>query len=131
MGDYPWKHVWVTGASSGIGRELAIALAAAGVTVSISARSEGELKTLAKDHDGLAAYPLDVTDPEQIEAAVAAMEDAHGPVDLAVLNAGYWKLSEAEELEFAEFRRSMDVNYLGVAAALSPLINSMRTRGRG
>ena len=59
------------------------------------------------------------------------MEDAHGPVDLAVLNAGYWKLSEAENLAFEEFRRSMDVNYLGVAAALSPLISSMRTRGQG
>ena len=110
---------------------MAVALAAAGVTVSVSARSEDELKALAQDHDRLAPYPLDVTDPKQIEAAVAAMEDAHGPVDLAVLNAGYWKLSEAENLAFEEFRRSMDVNYLGVAAALSPLISSMRKRGQG
>ena len=110
---------------------MAVALAAAGVTVSISARSEDALEALAQEHVRLAPYPLDVTDQKRIEATVAAMGDAHGPIDLAVLNAGYWKLSEAENLAFEEFRRSMDVNYLGVAAALSPLITSMRACGQG
>ncbi len=131
MPQYPWKHAWITGASSGIGRDLAIALAETGVTVSISARSDAELETLTHEYERLSAYPLDVTDPKQVETAVAAIEAAHGPIDLAVLNAGFWKLSDAEQLEFAAFRRSIDVNYLGVAAALAPLTVSMRARGQG
>ena len=59
------------------------------------------------------------------------MEEAHGPLDLAVLNAGFWKLSDAERLEFTAFRQSIDVNYLGVAAALAPLTAAMRSRGGG
>ena len=58
----PWKTIWITGASSGIGRRLAIDLAGRGVTVAVSARSVDTLAVLADDHGNIRSYPLDVTD---------------------------------------------------------------------
>lgn len=125
------KHAWITGGSSGIGRELAIALAGQGTLVSVSARSPDKLAELAAAHDLIHAYPADVTDKAAVAAALNRMEAQHGPVDLAILNAGIWSPSAPGELAVEEFARSMEVNYTGVTNALVPLEASMRARGQG
>lgn len=126
-----WKHVWITGGSSGIGRELALALAGQGINVSVSARTPGKLAELADAHDLIHAYPVDVTDQAAIAAALMHMEAQHGPVDLAILNAGIWSPSAPGQLATKEFTRSMEINYAGVTNALVPLEASMRARGKG
>jgi short-subunit dehydrogenase len=131
MQPYPWKHVWITGASSGIGRELAVALSRAGVNVSVSARSVDALETLAKAYSSIEAYPLDVTEPEHMVRAIAEIESERGPIDLAVLNAGFWELSDSSKLDVDLFGRSIDVNYMGVVRCLVPLTSAMAGRGTG
>src|SRR5882724_5053285 len=86
--------IWVTGASSGIGRALALALVRAGATVVATARRAEELASLAAEAAGLPGRihveAGDVADPARMEAIVASTEAALGPIDTAVLNAGIY-----------------------------------------
>jgi short-subunit dehydrogenase len=127
----PWKVVWITGASSGIGRELALSLARDGATVAVSARSKDKLAELAKLAGGIRAYPLDVTDPEAAARVAAAIERDLGPIELAVLNAGVWEPMTASRYDGAKARSSIAVNYVGVVNVLDPLMKSMIERQNG
>ncbi len=83
------KVAWVTGASSGIGRATAEALAREGATVAISARREELLRQVAGGMGGNAhAYPLDVTDERTIYDTAEKIEAALGPIGILVANAG-------------------------------------------
>ncbi len=126
-----WKHAWITGASSGIGAEIAVGLAEAGTSVSASARSGEKLEALHKRNSGVSALPLDVTDPAAAREAVQAAEAAHGPIDLAILNAGIWQPSDPDAFDGDAAARSMEVNYLGVTHALAALLPGMKARGHG
>ncbi|WP_118133013.1 SDR family oxidoreductase [Oceanicella sp. SM1341] len=125
-----WGTVWITGASSGIGAELARLMAPTAGRVALSARSEEKLAALAATAPALEARPLDITDRAAVAACVAALE-AEGPVDLAVLNAGTWALMDVEALDAEAIRRGMEVNYLGVVNAVEALLPPMLARGAG
>ncbi len=127
----PWKTAWITGASSGIGRALALKLAARGVRVAASARSADKLVELARESANIIAVPVDVTIREQVTAAHAEVVAALGPIDLAVLNAGVWHPMKASLYDAALATDSMLVNYTGITHALQPLIPGMITAGRG
>jgi short-subunit dehydrogenase len=126
-----WTQAWITGASSGIGRELALQLARSGVTVAVSARSREALASLAASHANIHAYPLDVTDDAAVIQTVQAIERAHGPIDLAVLNAGIWQPVKVQELQVQPFAEAMAVNYLGVVRGLAAIVPGMIARGSG
>ena len=128
----PWKTAWVVGASHGIGRAVALRLAAAGVSVAASARDETALAALASEATGsVAAYPMDVTDPDGVETTLAAIEADHGPIDLAVLCAGVWDPFSIDAIDVAAFRSGIEVNYLGTVNAIACLVPRMRARDRG
>ncbi len=124
----PWKTAWVTGASTGIGAEVARQLAAAGVRVAASARSPDKLKALGPD---ILAVPLDVTDAAGCRAAVAQIEAELGPIDLAVLGAGTYAPVAADHLDPALFAHMMDTNYMGVVNCVAALAPGMIARGDG
>ena len=84
----PWKTAWITGASSGIGRELALQLARAGVNVAASARSADKLAELETEHPGIKSFPLDVTDASAVARTIEAITAQLGPIDLRVIIAG-------------------------------------------
>jgi short-subunit dehydrogenase len=126
------ETTWITGASYGIGRALALELVARGRPVVASARSADKLGDLAAEVGPLiAAQPLDVTDHAAVLAAVAAIEAAHGPIGTAVLNAGSHRPVHARDFKAAELRELMDLNVMGTAACLEALIPRMVARGRG
>jgi 3-oxoacyl-[acyl-carrier protein] reductase len=118
----------VTGASRGIGRAVARALAARGATVGLAARSPDALEALAGEL-GPRAHPLpcDVGDREQVEAAVARLVERAGGLDLVVANAGiaHYGPLLSQDVELAEAMTR--VNWLGtlytVKAALGPLVD--------
>lgn len=121
---------WVTGASSGIGEHVALALAAEGWTVLASARRAESLAEIANRAPGpgrIIPVPLDVTDADGVKAALAA----HGPVVLAVLNAGTYQPDQAKDLDPAQFARTIDVNLMGVVNGLAALLPGMMARGLG
>lgn len=127
----PWERVWITGASTGIGREVAVRLAEAGAIVACSARSADKLADMSAISPNLRPYALDVTDLIAAKATHARIEANIGPLDLVILNAGVWHPMGAEDYDPERVFQSMDVNYKGVVAALAPVMAAMRARRRG
>ena len=123
---------WITGASAGIGRALALRLAAEGWTVAVTARRTDALAALADEGGGrIAPYPGDVTDAAAMKAIVGAIEAQAGPIALAVLNAGVYHLAERERLDADLAWRTIETNVGGVLRCLDPLLAAMRPRQRG
>lgn len=128
------RRAWCTGASKGIGEALSFELAARGATVFASARGSDDLQRLARDprsHQRIHPYPLDVTDEAAVAAAVEAIEAAHGPLDLAVLNAGTHIPLDAKDFSSRVFRQLFEVNLFGVVHGLAALLPRFIARGRG
>lgn len=130
--DRPMRAAWVTGASSGIGRALALRLAREGWTVAASARNAEALAHLAAEMPGsIRAFPLDVTDAEAVSATVAAIEAALGPFDLAILNAGSYARDSAVGFDATAFRATIDVNLMGSVHCLAAVMPGMIARQAG
>ncbi len=124
---------WVTGASSGIGREVAVQLVQAGWTVAISARRQSELEGLAAEHPGrMIVAAMDITDADGVMAGVRAAEAQAGrPVVRAILNAGTYLRDTAPTFDVARFRTQIEVNLIGTANCLAALLPGMIAARRG
>ncbi|CQD21077.1 short chain dehydrogenase [Mycobacterium europaeum] len=122
----------ITGCSTGFGREIARAALEAGHDAVVTARRADAVRDLVDEFgDRALAVALDVTDPEQIAAAVSAAEAAFGGVDVLVNNAGHGYLSAVEEGEDAEVRKLFEVNYFGAVNMIKAVLPAMRARGSG
>lgn len=127
------KGVWlITGCSSGFGREIALAVLAAGGRVVATARNLASLQPIsAAAPDRVLALPLDVTQPAQIAAAVASATGRFGAIDVVVNNAGYGLIGSVEEMPEREYRAQFEVNFFGLVAVTRALLPAMRARRRG
>ena len=129
------RTAWITGASSGIGKALALKLAANGWSVAVSARSENALSALvdtATDLPGqIAAFPLDIRRSEQVETTFEAIEQWSGPLNLAVLNAGTHKPDGLASLTRDHIASLMNLNFMGTINCLHAASKKMSTRQAG
>lgn len=127
------NKVWlITGASSGFGRAITEAAAAAGDVVIAAARNASRLADLTTAHPGqVEALSLDVTDAAAIEAAVADTIERHGRIDVLVNNAGRTHVGAVEETSDAELRSLFDVHLFGPAALTRAVLPQMRARRSG
>jgi NAD(P)-dependent dehydrogenase (short-subunit alcohol dehydrogenase family) len=125
--------VWfITGCSTGFGRELARSAAERGFCVAATARNPAMLTDLVAGHQGkVKALALDVTDADQVKQAVSAVERSFGRIDVLVNNAGYGYLAAVEEGEEKEIRALFDTNFFGLAAVTRAVLPGMRARRRG
>lgn len=119
----------ITGASRGLGRSIAEALAGRGATVALVARNAGELEILAKELDGQ-AYPTDLGEPAAVEALVDRVE-ADGPVDILINNAGIDRVGRFPEASAQEVRDLLQVNLAAPMELCRQLMPRMVARGRG
>lgn len=126
---------WVTGASTGIGRHVALELARKGYVVAATARDAQKLGEAAAQAAGakgqLVPMPCDVTDEEAMARTVARIEEELGPIVLCLFNAGVSRPFTAERMETANFVSAFTVNVFGVVYGLVPVVRRMRERGRG
>jgi NAD(P)-dependent dehydrogenase (short-subunit alcohol dehydrogenase family) len=121
----------VTGASTGIGRAVAIALARTGAKVGVVGRTEAELKALSERIGGW-ALPCDVTDAAALHRTTARFEElAGGPPDLVVASAGVFSLAPAESLTVEELDRHLDVNLRGAILTVREVLPGLLRTGRG
>jgi NAD(P)-dependent dehydrogenase (short-subunit alcohol dehydrogenase family) len=129
------RVVVITGASSGVGRATAHEFARRGATVGLLARGRDSLEAAADEVETLGgrAFVLeaDVADPEAVEAAAEALEQAHGPIDVWVNNAMASVFAPVHEITAAEFRRVTEVTYLGFVYGTLSALRRMRERNRG
>ncbi|KQV83597.1 SDR family NAD(P)-dependent oxidoreductase [Rhizobium sp. Root1220] len=127
--------VWISGASSGIGRALALKLAGEGYKVAVTARDHeklAELQTEAADLPGsIVVLDGDVTSAEDMEHVLASIEYEHGAMALAIFNAGVYLPVHAEALSREVFERSFAVNLQGVVNCLIPAVRHMKAKGQG
>ncbi|MBD9453243.1 SDR family NAD(P)-dependent oxidoreductase [Rhizobium sp. RHZ02] len=125
--------VWlITGCSTGFGRELAKLTIARGWPTVVTARDKARVADLATAHEAnTLALDLDVTDPTQVKAAVAAAEQRFGRIDVLVNNAGYGYLSPVEEAEEQEIRDQFEANVFGLFAITRAVLPGMRRRRHG
>lgn len=121
----------MTGASSGIGAAVALELAQRGWTVAATARGADALAAVAAGHAGILAVPADVTDQASMQAAAARIRAEIGPVGLLVANAGVYLPTDARAPDASVYRRTFDVNLMGVAHALEAVLPDMVARRAG
>ena len=125
----------VTGASSGIGAQLARDLAAGGMRVALLARRTDRLEALAADIRQAGGQALvvacDVAERAQVERAVATVLERFGRIDLLVNNAGYGRHVLFKDHDVDDIERMMRTNYLGTVYATKAVLPAMRARGRG
>ena len=108
---------FITGCSTGIGRELAKAVLANGDNPAVTARSPDQVQDIISGHQSTAlAAALDVTSKAQIREAVAAAEARFGGIDVLVNNAGYGFRGAVEEADDDEIRQVFDTNFFGLVA---------------
>jgi NAD(P)-dependent dehydrogenase (short-subunit alcohol dehydrogenase family) len=121
----------VTGASSGIGRAVAIELASRGYIVAATARRADDLNALAADSERIFSFPGDIGDRAKMAAIVSEIEADHGPIALAFLNAGVYYPAERDRFEAGLVWRTFEVNVGGTVNCLDPVLAAMEPRGRG
>jgi NAD(P)-dependent dehydrogenase (short-subunit alcohol dehydrogenase family) len=126
------KVAWVTGASSGIGRAVARRLANEGWIVAASARTARNLDSLAGEVPGrITSFQLDVTNATACEETAEAIAASLGPVDLAVLDAAASFPVSVEKFSVANFKKTVDVNLMGVVNCMGPIVPQMLARHTG
>jgi NAD(P)-dependent dehydrogenase (short-subunit alcohol dehydrogenase family) len=129
------RVVVVTGASGGIGRASAVAFGAQGATVALLARGEAGLTAAAQEVERAGGralpIPVDVSDPDAVEAATARVEDELGPIDAWVNVAFTSVFAPFDEISPAEYRRVTEVSYLGYVYATMSVLKRMKARNRG
>ena len=124
--------VWfISGCSTGFGRELAQQTIARGFKTVVTARDPAKVQDLVSGHDNALAVALDVTDQGSIDQAVKAALEAFGTVDVLVNNAGYGYQSSVEEGEEKEIRAQFDANVFGLFALTRAVLPEMRKQRRG
>ncbi len=133
---YQGKIAIVTGAASGIGRELAIQLCAEGAAVVVSdidgAGAEAVAAGInAQSNARAEAVAVDVTDATAMSALVSDTVDKHGRLDLMFNNAGIAVSGDARDLEIAHWKRVIDVNLMGVVHGADAAYKAMAAQGHG
>jgi len=125
--------VWlITGCSTGIGREIAIAALKKGHRAVVTARNPATVADLQAEYaDRAIAVALDVTKPDQVAAAVEAGNAAFGRIDVLCNNAAYGYMAAIEEGDDAEVRGMFETNFFGALATIKAVLPQMRMRRSG
>jgi len=120
---------WITGASGGIGAELAAELQRRGGRIAISARRRDGLEAVSQGR--MHVEPVDITDRSAVHAAVESVRTALGSIDVAVLNAGAWKQVSVDHFDAAAFQDTFDTNLMGTVHCIEALLPTMLANRSG
>ncbi len=107
------KKIWITGASSGIGKAVAEKFAAEGWKVAVSARRKELLQDMAKDKN-ISSFPLDVTDRSQINSVFQNILKEFGNIDICLFSSGTYEPKDEQNIDPDKIKNVINVNFLGV-----------------
>lgn len=125
------RVVAVTGAGGGIGRELVRQFAEDGYKVAAIGRAGDKLEAAAGQHDAISAFAADVVDADQCSAAMQAIADTLGPIEVLVAGAAIYPKGFFLDQPAQDFARTLRVNVEGVANTIRPVLPTMLERNYG
>jgi len=129
MGDK--KVIWITGASSGIGKALAIKFAEKGWTVAASARRENLLEDLNKFNSNIYSFPLDVTEIENCKLIANKIIEEFGGIDICVFGTGMHDPKSEKRFDLNKIREIMEVNYFGTMNSINSIYEYFSEKKNG
>ena len=107
------KTIWITGASSGIGKSLALKFANEGWQVAASARREDLLNQLSESNQNISPFPLDVTSRENCEEIFEKIKNKFENIDTCFFSTGTWDPKREKEIDIDQMKKVMEVNFFG------------------
>ena len=113
------KVIWITGASSGIGKALSIKFAQEGWIVAASARREGLLQELTKINQNIHSFPLDVTNPEQCKKVFEEVKKKFNNIEISIFGTGIHDPNSEKRFNLEKIREIMEVNYFGTMNSIN------------
>tara|TARA_B100000530_G_scaffold153441_1_gene96373 strand:- start:450 stop:1211 length:762 start_codon:yes stop_codon:yes gene_type:complete len=125
------KIIWITGASSGIGKALAIKFAEKGWTVAASARRESLLQELNKINQNIYSFPLDVTEIENCKLVANKIIEKFGGIDICVFGTGMHDPKSEKRFNLNKIREIMEVNYFGTMNSINSIYEYFSEKKNG
>ena len=128
------KVIWITGASSGIGEELALQLARAGAKLILSARNEEKLRHLQEkleNHNQHCVVPLDLANLSNLSEITSEILEIYGRIDILINNGGVSQRASANDTSMEVNRQLMEVNFFGNIALAKAVLPIFRTQKAG
>jgi|TARA_B100000131_G_scaffold92858_1_gene89715 short-subunit dehydrogenase len=125
------KSIWITGASSGIGKALAIKFANEGWQVAASARREDLLNKIAESNENIFSFPLDVTDSEKCKDVFEQIKNKLKSIDICFFSTGTWDPKKEKEIDLDQMKKVMNVNFFGTLNCIKAVEKYFREKNSG
>ena len=125
------KSIWITGASSGIGKALALKFAKEGWKVAISARRENLLNEISQSNENIMSFPLDVTDSEKCKNVFENIKNKIGEIDISVFCTGIHDPKSEKSLNLEKVKKIMEVNFFGTVHSINSVYDYYKNRKSG
>ena len=125
------KVIWITGASSGIGKSLALKFAKEGWQVAISARRDNLLKDLSDNNQNIHSFPLDVTDSEKCKTVSNEIIQKLKNIEICVFGTGIHDPQSEKKLNLEKIRKIMEVNFFGTINSINSVYNYFKEKKSG
>ena len=124
------KIIWITGASTGIGKALALKFANNGWYVAASARREELLKDLNSINNNIYPYPLDVTKTDNCKSTAELIIKDFGKIDICVFGTGMHDPKSEKKFNLEKIRQIMEVNYFGTLNSINSVYDYFSEKKR-
>ena len=125
------KVIWITGASSGIGKALAIKFANEGWQVAASARRENLLKELSDKYPNIQSFPLDVTDSDKCKSVFKDILEKFENIEICVFGTGIHDPKSEKKFNLEKIRKIMEVNFFGTMNSINSIYDYYKERKSG
>ena len=124
------KKIWVTGASSGIGKAVALRFAKEGWKVAVSARRVEILDELSKNQN-IFSYPLDVSNKDKVIEVFNKIKTDFNEVDLCIFSSGIYERQLEKQINIENIRKTFEINYFGVINCVKSVEDYFKNKKKG
>ena len=125
------KVIWITGASSGIGKALALKFANENWNVAISARRENILKEICESNENIKSFPLDVTDKTKCKEVFEQIKNHYGNVDICFFSTGTWNPKKEKDIDVEQIENVFKVNFFGTVNSIKAVEEYFKNKNGG
>jgi len=125
------KKIWITGASSGIGKALALKFAKEGWQVAISARRESLLNEICELNQNISSFPLDVTNKEKCKEVFSDILNKFQNIDICFFSTGTWNPNKEKDIDIDQIEKTIKVNFFGTLNCIKSVEDFLKKKKEG